>query len=100
MILKNYSPYIVILGSAIITYSLRLGGLLLSNKLPKTGRYKKFLEALPGTILLSLVLPEIVSLGIKGLIAAAISIIIIRKTNNLFLSMISALIFIAITRQF
>ncbi|MBL0715786.1 MAG: AzlD domain-containing protein [Desulfosarcina sp.] len=53
----------VIAGAALVTYGLRLGGLLLSEKLPRSGAFKIFLEALPGTILISLVIPAIVAAG-------------------------------------
>ena len=34
--------YIIIAAAAVVTYGLRLGGLLLAGRLPKTGRFKKF----------------------------------------------------------
>ena len=50
-------------GAALVTYGLRVGGRLLAEKLPRTGTFKTFLEALPGTILISLVMPGIMAAG-------------------------------------
>ncbi len=46
----------ILLASA-ITYALRLGGLLLADRLPKSGPARRFLDCLPGTILVSLTVP-------------------------------------------
>ena len=49
--------------AAAVTYLLRFGGLMLANKLPRSGRCRRFMDALPGTLLLSLIAPGIVSAG-------------------------------------
>ena len=54
----NHTAVILaIAGAALVTYSLRLGGLLLSEHLPRSGRFKRFMETLPGTIMVALVAP-------------------------------------------
>ncbi len=88
-----------IAGAAVATYSLRLGGLLLSDRLPKAGRFKKFMDALPGTILLSLVAPGIVSAGIWGCMAAAATALLTHKTGNVFVAMLAGIIIVAAQRQ-
>jgi len=88
-----------IAGAAIATYSLRIGGLLLSDKLPKSGRFKKFMDALPGTILLSLVAPGIVSAGIWGCAAATVTAVLTNKTGNVFVAMLAGIIIVAVQRQ-
>lgn len=40
-----------ILLAALVTYGLRLGGLLLSERLPKAPAFKRFMDALPGAVL-------------------------------------------------
>ncbi len=62
--------FLTIICSALVTYGLRIGGLLLSERLPSTGRFKAFMDALPGTLLLSLIAPGIAASGIWGGVAA------------------------------
>ena len=85
--------------AAIVTYALRVGGLLLAGKLPDSGRFKKFMDALPGTILLSLVAPGILSAGPWGCVAALCTALCARLTGNLFLSMFIGVAIVAAHRQ-
>jgi uncharacterized membrane protein len=84
----DLSIVLAITGAALVTYSLRLGGLLLAGHLPKNGGFKRFMEALPGTILLSLVAPGIFSAGALGGIAALATALCAWKTKNLLLAML------------
>ena len=86
-IISDLSAITTILGVAATTYALRFGGLLLSERIPKNGGFKIFMEALPGTILVSLVWPGIFSAGPWGWIAAFVTGVTAHKTGNLFLSM-------------
>ena len=56
----EFSSLILIAIVALGTYSLRVSGLLLSNRLVKEGRIKIFLDYLPATLLLALILPSII----------------------------------------
>jgi uncharacterized membrane protein len=91
---------ITILCAAIATYSLRLGGLLLADKLPKNGSFKQFMAVLPGTILLSLVAPGIASAGPWGWVAALSTAVCTWKTRNVFMAMILGMGIVAISRLF
>ena len=88
-----------VLGAAAATYGLRLGGLLLSERLPRNGGFRRFMEALPGTILLSLVAPGILAAGPWGAVAAACTAVCTWKTRNVFLSMIVGMVIVAATRH-
>jgi uncharacterized membrane protein len=85
--------------AALVTYSLRIGGLLLSEKLPKAGRFKKFMAALSGTILLSLIAPGIASAGLWGGIAAFCTGLCSYFTRNIFLAMLVGVGIVALARQ-
>jgi uncharacterized membrane protein len=85
--------------AALVTYTLRIGGLLLSEKLPDQGGFKCFLDALPGTILLSLVVPGIMASGKIGILAAAATAVCAYRTGNLFLSMLIGMVIIIIQRN-
>jgi len=84
----DLSIAMAIAGAALATYSLRLGGLLLAERLPQNGGFKRFMETLPGTILLSLVAPGIFSAGMLGGAAAMATALCAWKTKNVLLAMI------------
>jgi len=94
----DMSIAMAITGAALATYSLRLGGLLLAERLPKNGGFKRFMETLPGTILLALVAPGIFSAGILGGVAALATALCAWKTKNLLLSMIVGMSIVAAGR--
>ncbi|MCB9481399.1 MAG: AzlD domain-containing protein [Desulfobacteraceae bacterium] len=96
----NLMVFITILCSAAVTYSLRLGGLLLSEKLPSSGKFKIFMDALPGTLLLSLIAPGIASSGLWGGIAAICTAVCTYRTGNVFLAMITGVGIVALSRYF
>ena len=95
------APVFLTIGfAAIVTYSLRFGGLMLASKLPNSGRWKRFMDALPGTILLSLIAPGIVSAGLWGGIGALATAVCAYKTKNVILSMLLGVAIVALHRQF
>ena len=94
------STILTISGAALVTYAFRFGGLLLSERTPRSAGFRAFMEALPGTILLSLVAPGILSAGAWGWIAAGITGLCAYKTGNLFLSMGLGIGIMAVQRNF
>ncbi|WP_022667547.1 AzlD family protein [Desulfospira joergensenii] len=100
LITDNFTVLFTIICAALVTYGLRIGGLLLSERLPSTGRFKIFMDALPGTLLLSLIAPGIAASGIWGGIAALCTAGCTYKTGNVFLSMIIGVGIVALSRQF
>jgi len=90
--------YLLIAAAALATYALRLGGLLLGDRLPTTGRFRTFMDALPGTILLSLVAPGVISSGIAGCVAATLTGVCAYKTGNVFVSMLLGMATVAAAR--
>lgn len=87
-------------GVAVATYGLRFGGLMLAGRIPQSRGFKAFMEALPGTILLSLVLPGIYTTGPWGWIAALATAGTAHKTGNIFLSMGVGMAIVALHRNF
>lgn len=86
--------------AAFATYALRLSGLLMAGRLPKTGKFKKFMDALPGTILLSLIVPAAIAAGPAGWLATAMTGLCSLKTGNIFISMIIGIVIVATGRFF
>lgn len=65
-------PYAVIALMAVATYLLRAGGLFLAGRVPLTPRVERFLEALAGSILVSLV----VAMAVQGGAVTAFAILL------------------------
>lgn len=86
--------------AAIFTYLLRFGGLMLASRLPKSGRVRQAMDALPGALLFSLVLPPIVAEGPWGMAAALLTGVIAFRTRNILLAMIAGMAVVFLHRQF
>lgn len=86
--------------AAAVTYSLRLGGLLLASRFPRSGRFRRGMDALPGALLFSLVLPSIVAEGAWGLMAAALTGIVVIRTRNTLAAMLCGMLVIFLVRRF
>lgn len=85
--------------AALATYSLRIGGLLLASRLPKKGRFRRGMNALPGALLFALVLPGILSEGVWGVVAASVTAIVAFRTKNIFLAMLLGVGIVFVQRQ-
>lgn len=85
--------------AAAATYSLRLGGLLMASRFPRSGRFRRAMDALPGALLFSLVLPSIVAEGIWGIIAAALTTIVVLRTRNTLAAMLCGMLVIFAVRK-
>jgi uncharacterized membrane protein len=90
--------YLAIAGAALVTYGLRLGGLLLAGRLPQNGGFRRFMDALPGTILLSLVAPGIASAGVLGGAAALATALCAWRTRNVLVAMVVGMGIVAVGR--
>lgn len=86
--------------AAIATYALRLGGLLLASRFPRTGRFRQGMDALPGALLFSLVIPGLVSEGAWGLLAGGLTALVVWQTRNTFLAMLVGMLVIYLSRNF
>ena len=95
----HWAVWVAVAGSALVTYALRFGGLMLSERLPRHGRFQRFMDALPGTILLSLVAPGILSAGPWGCLAAFLTAFCALKTRNVFAAMLLGMGLVAAVRH-
>jgi uncharacterized membrane protein len=65
---------LAILAMAVATYATRLGGMLLGGYLPKAGRIRQALDALPAAVLTAVIAPAIVA-GPAEMIAAVLTLV-------------------------
>lgn len=57
------------------------------------------MNALPGALLFSLVLPGIMSEGLWGMVAAGLTALVALRTRNTLLAMLAGMVIIFIQRQ-
>jgi uncharacterized membrane protein len=90
---------LVVVLSGLGTFALRFGGLALADRLPTHGRSAQFLRALPGTLLVALVVPELMEAGVLGLAAAVVVFLVMARTRNLLVAALSGVVIVAVARQ-
>jgi len=64
-----------------------------------TSPLRRFLDTLPGTILLSLVVPSAANSGWQGLIGVVACLLVYAKTKNLLLTMAGGVLTVYLLRQ-
>jgi uncharacterized membrane protein len=72
--LGNAGVWAVIFAMAAVTYVTRFGGFLLMGYVPLTGRVRAFLQALPGAVVVAIVLPIAVRDGLPAIVAVAVAL--------------------------
>ncbi|MEQ1770980.1 MAG: AzlD domain-containing protein [Devosia sp.] len=68
----NTETVLAIVAMAVATYATRIGGMLLGSYLPREGRIRQALDALPVAVLTAVVAPAILS-GVAEIIAAIVT---------------------------
>ena len=84
--------------AALATYSLRLGGLLLATRFPQSGRFRNGMNALPGALLFSLVVPAIATEGMWGVVATVLTAVVVLRTRNILAAMIVGMLVVYFAR--
>ncbi len=85
---------------AIVTYLTRAGGYWLLGRFTLSPRLEAGLSYLPGSVFIALVIPAMIEEGPPGAISIAVTAIVIRRTNNLVITLIAGIATIYIARQF
>jgi uncharacterized membrane protein len=81
----------VLAGMAAVTLALRLGGFWLMGYVPFTGRVRRMLEALPGSVIMATVLPVAIKGGPVAIIAIAAALAVMMLRRNDFLAVLTAM---------
>ena len=84
----NPEVLLIILGMALVTYLTRWLGPFLMTRVKLSKKVEAWLGYLPGTILVSLVLPDLIRSGLAGIIAGFASLTAARLSGNLFLALV------------
>lgn len=85
---------------ALVTYATRAGGLWMANRLSLSEGVERWLEYIPGAILVSIVAPAVLAAGLAEALAAAAVVIVASKTANLFFSMVTGVVAVVALRAF
>jgi len=83
---------------AIVTFLMRAGGFWMMARIPLTVRVRRGLEALPGTIVASIVLPMVVAVGQPALLALAAAIVVMIVRKNELLAIVAGMTVAAMAR--
>jgi uncharacterized membrane protein len=88
--------WITILGLVVIVYATRVTGFWLSSRLPQNDSLGIALRHLPMLSLVALTAPSVAEAGWTGMIAAAVTWVIMWKLNNLIYAMIGGVLVFAL----
>ncbi len=80
---------VTIVGLALGTFAIRLGGYLLGARMPATGPWERVLRALPGCLIAALLATILVQAGPAEWGAAAVSLAVALLSRSLPLTMVA-----------
>ena len=81
------------------TFLMRAGGYWMMAHVPLTARVHRMLEALPGALVVAVVLPIAVKIGVTAFLAIAAAAVMMVLRHNGFLAVVSGLIVAALARS-
>lgn len=87
---------LVLLG--VMAMSLRLIGLYGGKYVSSNAIAQAMLQALPGSLLVALVVPDLISRGVAGWVAMAATLGLMKLTNNTVISMVGGIVVTAVCR--
>jgi uncharacterized membrane protein len=74
--------WLIIAAMAVVTYLTRIGGFLVMGYVPLTRRVRAFLQALPGAVVVAIVLPIAVKGGIPAVLAIVVALVVMAWRKN------------------
>lgn len=90
---------LALLAMGISTFLMRAGGYWLMAHVPLTARVRRMLEALPGSLVVAIVLPIAVKSGVTAFLAIAAAAAMMILRHNGFLAVVTGLIVAALARS-
>ncbi|MBI2092715.1 MAG: AzlD domain-containing protein [Deltaproteobacteria bacterium] len=97
---SNTETGVVIFGMAVVTYLTRASGFYLVSRVKVSGKLEAFLNAIPGTVLVSLVAPVVLADGPAESIASLAVVLTAWKSRNLPLAMVVGIVTVWVLRRF
>ena len=84
----SFPALLTIVGMALVTYVTRMSGLWLMSHVTLSTRMEAWLGYLPGTVIVALVAPTVLSTGLAEAGAALATVLVMVRTRNALLAMI------------
>jgi uncharacterized membrane protein len=84
----SFPALLTILGMALVTYVTRVSGLWLMSHITLSARMEAWLSYLPGTVIVAIVAPTVLSTGLAEVGAALATVLVMVRTRNVLLAMI------------
>jgi len=82
------TPTLAVIGAmCVVTYATKAGGLWLLGRVELSGRTEAALDALPGAVVISLLVPTLSEFGVPGLVSATAVLIVARRTDSVLLAL-------------
>jgi len=91
---------VTILLMTLVTYFTRAGGLFVVSRLTPTPRVRAFLNHVPASILVAIIVPSLADKGPAEFISAAVTVAAAACTRNLLLSLLAGLLCVSALRAF
>ncbi len=95
----SWGALLALVCMAAVTYHCRFGGVWLMDHLPPSPRLRRALGALPGSIIISTVVPLGVMGGPASLIALVVAMIVMFKLRRDVLALVAGMVTVALLRQ-
>ena len=92
--------WLVIIGIALMTFTIRISGVLLGQRLPRKGAWSRGLNALPGCLIIALVAVLLLSGSLQEWIAGGLAAFVAILTKNLPVTMVVGILSIFALRQY
>ncbi len=89
---------LTIAGMAIILFLMRTGGFWLAGRFQPSPSVTQALEMLGGVALVALTAPAVVTAGTPGVLSAGMAVLVMRRTGNILLTMVLALLTVHLAR--
>lgn len=93
------AAWLALLAMGVTTFLMRAGGYWLMAHVPLTPRVRRMLEALPGALVVAIVLPVAVKGGVTAFLAIAAAAAMMALRHNGFLAVVTGLIVAAVARS-
>jgi uncharacterized membrane protein len=95
-----YAGILAICAMSVATIAMRLGGFWMMGHLPITPRVRKMLEALPGAVLVALVLPVVVKAGLSAYLTVGAVIAFMMFRRNEFIAVALGIAVVTASRAY
>ena len=98
--LVSTAGLIAILSMTAMTYLMRVAGFWLMGHVPITARVRRMLEALPGSVVVAIVLPAAMKAGASAFVGLAAVIAVMIASRSQFLAVAAGVGVVALVRAF